>query len=372
MIAAARRLAGRAGRSRRARVACQAVVSLALIALIVGKVPADKLRAAWDAVSLPTLLLVAGCYALTMLSNVRRWQILLRSQGVEEDAVRLLEVFWVGLFCSLFLPSAAGGDAYRVYEVARRRRPALWSVLVATFQDRLAGLGVLTCVGFVGACWYRDRLSPHLALAAQAVCGLGLLAAITLFHQAYVLRLGARLLARLPLPDAAVRLLEGKTAGRLAAWLGPLREAPPLNLWRAARVTGLALATFLAAVAMYAVVANALDASCSWLALCLIVALAGVARMLPISLGGVGVGEEAFIFLAGLFGMAESQATAVALVVLAVSTLISLLGGALLLGRWARGPQAPAQAPTATEATPDLLPLPALDDTRPGVRRDAA
>jgi hypothetical protein len=55
--------------------------------------------------------------------------------------------------------------------------------------------------------------------------------------------------------------------------------------------------------------------------------------MLPISLGGTGIGEGAFVYCAGLFGITSGKSVPVALVILAVSTTMSLLGGVLLLRR---------------------------------------
>jgi uncharacterized membrane protein YbhN (UPF0104 family) len=366
MIAVASRLIAVASRSRRARVALQMLVSLVLIVLLIGAAPHHSLAAAWEAVGVNTLLLACGCFALAAMANVRRWQILLRAQGIEEDAVRLTEVFFIGLFCSLFLPTAAGGDAYRVYEVSRRGRSTV-RVLLATMQDRLLGLAGTMLVGMLAACYYYDLLSDNLFITVLAVYSLGILGVAGLLYLGHVLRLATQLM-----PASLTRWLAAKAGPRVVAFVEPLRHAPPLNWWRTSRVVGLALATFLFAVLMYAVVCDGLDAPCGFVALCLIVSLVGVVRMLPISLGGVGLGEEAFVVLTGLFGLADDKAVPVALTILGVSAFMSLLGGLLLLRRMFFGQQSNPTVAEPSEPAATILSLPARAVDQEDSRSQAA
>lgn len=365
MFATARKLVAGLGRSRRARVAVQAVVSVLLFYLLFQAVPRRELTRAWEHVGLQTLLAACGWFALAAIANIRRWQILLRSQGIEEGAVWLSEVFFIGLFCSLFLPTSAGGDAYRVYEVARRRGRQTVRVLLATMQDRLLGLGGMMAVGLVAACYYSDRLKGNLFAAVVMVFSGGLVAVAGLLYQGHVLRWVMAILARMPLASSWKSALTARLPGRLTSFLEPLREAPPINLWRTVRVVGLALATFLCAVAMYAAVCDALAVRCGFLALCLIVSLVGVVRMLPIALGGYGTGEGTFVFLAGLFGVASPEATLIALTILVVSVLMSALGGLVLLRRmFFRGQK--VEASTAASS------FPAVPVVQGGTERHAA
>src|SRR5207245_2410744 len=103
---------------------------------------------------------------------------------------------------------------------------------------------------------------------------------------------------------------------------------------------------------------------------------------------GIGVGEGAFVFLTGLFGITSEQAVPVALVLLGVSTLMSLIGGLLLLERMLLGVHGAAVTevaaglqpavhpagckPAATAETPAILKLPAATPQHGGVKRHAA
>ena len=341
MFAVASKLFSAAFRRPGVRVALQALVSVVLIMLVINAAPHDDLVAAWNTVDFQTLLLASACFTVAALANVYRWQILLRSQNIKESSIRLAEVFFIGLFCALFLPTAAGGDAYRVYAVARRAG-STGRVLLATLQDRLLALAPTTVFGFAGACYYYDLLPVNLVAPVLMVCGLGIVAVVVLWHLGHVIHLATRLLARYPAPAFLTQWSLGHAGASYIACLAPLSHAPPLNLWRTFRVVSLALVTFLGAVAMYGVACSAFQISVDFLALCLIVALVGVARMLPISLGGNGVSEGAFVYLAGLFGIAHGKAVPVALVILFISTLMSLVGGLLLLRRAVVSMQAPS------------------------------
>jgi hypothetical protein len=65
--------------------------------------------------------------------------------------------------------------------------------------------------------------------------------------------------------------------------------------------------------------------------LMLIIPLVWLIRLLPISLGGIGLGEGAFVVLAAYGGIDREKAFAAALTVLAIQIGWSLVGGALLL-----------------------------------------
>jgi uncharacterized protein (TIRG00374 family) len=346
---------------RHARLVCQAVVSAVLIVWLLRIAPQQELIKAWHAVGWRTLLAACACYVVATLLSVHRWQLLLRNVNIKEDAVRLTEVYFIGLFCSLFLPTSAGGDAYRVFELARRGHSAA-RTLLATLQDRLLGLGATMLVGVVAVFWYADRLPANLCWAVLAAYGLGIIAVALVLHQKILIRL----MGGWQLPG---RWLQWRPLLRVVEFLRPLQAAPALNWWRTVRVVGLALGTFAMAVLMYAVVCNSVEADCGFLALALIVSLVGVVRMMPIAFGGAGVGEEAFVFLAGLFSIANGNATVVALVILGVGTAMSLLGGLLLLRRkWF----ARSAVPAFEHAEPVLLPLAAVSIEQGGGQRHAA
>src|SRR5436190_14946616 len=107
---------------RLARVILQLGVSALLIVLLVRLTHVDGLGPALALLRPGTVVLAAGLYVLASCLNARRWQLLLRHQGIDESLGRLSVLYFIGQFCSLFLPTAAGGAAVRVYELSRGGR----------------------------------------------------------------------------------------------------------------------------------------------------------------------------------------------------------------------------------------------------------
>jgi glycosyltransferase 2 family protein len=134
---------------------------------------------------------------------------------------------------------------------------------------------------------------------------------------------------------------------RVITMLRPIREMPPLSPLRVAALLMMAVVSVLSGIAMYYVLGQSIEAPASYLVYCLIVPLVWIIRMIPVSLGGLGVGEGAFVLLAGIFAIPAGQALAIAVGFLAVQTASALIGGLLLALRMLRGTWIGRPAPEA-------------------------
>src|SRR6266542_286635 len=104
------------------RTGLQVGLSLGLLALLVWLARQGNLLAAFRSIRPSAIAVAAGLYVLASVLNACRWRLLLRHQGIDESLRELGALYFIGQFCSLFLPTAAGGDAVRVYEVSRGGR----------------------------------------------------------------------------------------------------------------------------------------------------------------------------------------------------------------------------------------------------------
>jgi hypothetical protein len=325
------------------RVVLQAAVSLGLIVLLLGLVQRGNLLASLQmlrpgAIALAGALLFAG-----YLLNSLRWKLLLDNVQVYEPLARLARLYFVGMFCSLFLPTSAGGDAVRILDVSRSSgRPA--ATIMATLQERLVGLGASLLVGLVATLYYLPRLPAELRLWALLLQTGGALAVGLLLYPALWFGLGARIWQRLRSASALQWLTGHALTRRVGAALKPIAALPSLPPLRLLAVVGVALAAILLGIGAYYLLGQALDLPLSFLMFCMVVPMVWVVRMIPVSLNGLGLGEGAFVFLMGLFGAPADRALALALAVLALQVALALLGGLVLLlrvvrGNWARGPR---------------------------------
>jgi uncharacterized protein (TIRG00374 family) len=307
-------------------------VGLVLIVLLARFAATANLADAYSLLRPTTLLTAIGLTALNSLLGARRWQVLLRSMRIREPLSQLADLYFIGQFCSLFLPTAAGGDAYRMYQLTRRGRPAA-AVMLATLQERLLGLASIMLVGLAAALYFHDVLPRQLILPVVCVYALGLTGVATIFAQAW-LRKALRHTVYSHLPSAFVGAAKSNAlVSRAREFLAPIRHALPFQSWRLTRAACLAMVSCFLTMLTTGVVANALGVAIEPVALCFIVSLVSISRMLPVSPGGIGVGEGAFVYLAGLCGVEPSAAAAVALAVLGAQTSVNLFGGLLLLRR---------------------------------------
>lgn len=106
----------------------------------------------WQAVihTNPWLLgITALAFISTIIFSARRWQLLTNALGFRKPFWELCRYCYVGLFFNLFLPSTVGGDFSRCYYVSKgteKYGDALYSVLA----DRASGIAVLFITATIG------------------------------------------------------------------------------------------------------------------------------------------------------------------------------------------------------------------------------
>jgi uncharacterized protein (TIRG00374 family) len=317
------------------RVLLQATVSLVLIALLLGVAQRTDLVASLQLLQPGAIALAVSLYLAIFVFNSRRWQVLLGFVGIRERLDRLTALYLIGQFFSMFLPTTVGGDAVRVYEVARRCRRTT-EAFVATLQERLLNLGAALFIGLVATLYYLPVIPAYVRLwivltQVGAMACLGML-----LYPAILFRLSSQVWR-----SSGNRPVLGRSGGhpfiaRAVRVLRTVAESPSLTPLQFLTAFGTAGAAVLLSIAMVYIVARSLQLPTGFLQFCLIVPLVWTVRMLPVSLNGVGVGEGAFVFLLGLFEVPRDPALALALVILGLQTTAGLLGGLMLAFRMAR------------------------------------
>lgn len=258
---------------------------IALLALLycLGIIDIAALGALASRPDIVALAMVAALASIPL--EALRWHILLRSQGLTLRLGRTTRILATSLFFANFLPGAAGGDLIRgvyIYNAAEgRRTPALLSI----FIDRLIGLIAFVLVGLVAVLLLPSTGSAALrpSIAALSALFMAALAAVVLFGQPM-----GRLL-RHALSGWSLRLLT--IIDDLGAALRQYARD-----WRS---TGLALLISVAlavlAVAPIVLIAEAMQiGTLSLLGYAVAGLYALIANSLPVTPGGLGVGEAAF------------------------------------------------------------------------------
>jgi hypothetical protein len=291
-----------------------------LIALLVRSGAIDRRALAGLVHEWPLTLAALAMLAASTWVTAIRLPVLLRPMGFRLDAWPAVVLMTTGLFFGLFLPGGAGGDIAKVYySVAGQKRGTRTELATAVLLDRAIGMWAMFAM-------------PLLALPffAGAVANAPAIALLVRFSAAVFAAGGAALAALLLLPEKWVAIpgrIAGDFVARGIATVRFFRAHPGALAWSFA----LSLGAHTTAVATTWFIAGAVHPASQRPELGLVVPLGFVANALPLTPGGIGVGETAFhrlFHFVGLDGGAE-----VAIGWRLAITLVALIGGLLYVTR---------------------------------------
>jgi uncharacterized membrane protein YbhN (UPF0104 family) len=271
--------------------------------------PAHLARLDWVFGGLAVLAVV-----LEMPVNAWKWWWSLRLHDLTFSWVYLFRTSCFGFFFNNFLPSAIGGDVYRIVRTAGRegeRSRAVSAVLV----ERIVGLGAMLCNGLIGAVLLMQTY--ELARWYVHVAAIGLAVAVMFVALLYF---GA--LAGVRRRLMSIRFLE-------PVWENLRRIGRPRAEWLPLIATSF-LFQLLAAACLYLSFAGT-GATITIPAALLITAAAGIASVLPISISGIGVVEGSIAGTAVALGVDYDGAVLAAIIVRLVTLPVSAACGLLYL-----------------------------------------
>ena len=302
---APRRVASRVGK---------ALLSIALIALLLWKVPIDQALEGLADLSLPGLIgIFVLSFAFPAIAALR-WKRVLGHLGTSHAWWPLMADTLVSSTYNMLLPTNIGGDVIRALRCSRRieRAHQAWS---SVLFERLVGIVALALLAVPGLAMVPG---PMRALG-WAVAGVVLVSVVVLVAAPAPFRAAGKLLAARAPVMAAV-------GDRIADDLsGPLARAVPrleTTLW----------STIYQATGLGILVVVAFDWGQPAMAWAILggVPLALILTLLPVSIAGIGVRESLFVVLLGQLGVEAGRAMALALVWLASALLLALAGAGVM------------------------------------------
>jgi uncharacterized protein (TIRG00374 family) len=316
--------------------ALKIVVSLGLVTYLLWTLDVGQVGAILASADFLLFLLALLLYLAAISANGLKWYILLLAQGIRVSFGSVLAYTFVGTFFNNFLPANVGGDVMRTYGLARHTAQAA-EAAVSVVVDRIVGLmafmsaAVASAIVVVFIMGRRDLQSVELAaLAGLAVIAGGF--AVILSRRARAWLAG---FFRWPFL-APFAPLYGRLSEALDAYRHSYKE---LALAFCASL----LTLFLSNLVNYCL-AESLGGGIPLIYIFLFNPLVGFILLVPISVGGLGVNQGAYVFLYGLVGIPQRLSLAVSLLMQTVIYLTSLPGGVLWWMGRARGEQtAPAE-----------------------------
>lgn len=318
-------------------------ITVGLIALAFSRVDLAEVRTSLATANLWLILAAFGFYLVAIAINGLKWHGLLAAlvPGVPFRAV--LQYMFVGFFFNGILPANIGGDLMRGYGMARytdRTADAAVSVVV----DRIVGLlaymstAAVTAIVVIRAMDHAE-LQWLFNLAVVALAGIALALAIMLSRRLR-LRIGRLFQVR---PLSRLAPIYASVSAALDAYRFRYRA-----LFRAFLV---GLAGLMAANVVNWLLFQAVGGGVPFVDVLLFNPLIALVLLIPISIGGHGVIQNAYPFFYGLLGVPETQAVAVSVLMSFIIILGSLPGAVLWLRmrRAENGKRQPASAVLAAE-----------------------
>ncbi len=301
----------------RAGVLLRVGVSLGLLAGLAATVDLARLGRLLLQADPRGLLVVLGLVSADRLLMAWKWWLLLRGREAAVSLWAAVRAYYLASFAGLFLPMTLGADVVRIGALAGGgRTPGLVASVVLERALGAVAQFVLAAIALV----------TLLALGLGAEIGPGQ-------RWAFVGALAGAVLA-FPLSFPAARWIGrrlGPTGRGWRAAVGALAAAYAAYAGSAALVVaffGLTLLEGCIPIAYHYVAGRALGLDPGWTLYIATVPLVFLVARLPVSLGGIGVLELSFVYLAGRLGMARTDAFSVALLGEAL-VLVAVLPGAL-------------------------------------------
>lgn len=296
------------------------VFSLGLLALLYRKVEWADLRAVFLEMKGQWL---AALYALLFFNtsiSAFKWRQLLLADRIHIPWHSLIAKYLIASFFSMFLPSNIGGDAYRIYAVARKGSGTARS-FASVLADRVSGFIAVVLLGFVFCLLARSHLPDQRILLIPVAAFLVLCAGVgVLLEQGFARRaLHWRIIARVP-------KLQRFGTGLLDSVL-EYRRSPGLFV----RVMALSFLFQMNSIVCLFLLSRALGLEVQFRYFCMFVPIITLFETLPISINGIGVRDALYVYFYGSVGLEKHESLSLAIAYIFTTFIYCASGGVLFM-----------------------------------------
>ncbi|MBI2411860.1 MAG: flippase-like domain-containing protein [Deltaproteobacteria bacterium] len=290
-------------------------VSLAILYFLFRNIDLDAFLRTVLSVNPYAVVFVALLFIASQATSTYRWSIILK-KDMDISYLRLLSIYFVGMFFNNFLPTMVGGDLVKGYYLYKHTKKGDVS-LASIFMDRYSGFSALMVI-----------TSIALIFGYPLIKGTGL-------------------------PFFFVLLIGGFFCMSLIIWVGPLHKWA-MDILAKVHFYGInkKIDTFyrvlmgykshkdilwkifvcsvfvqVGVMVGYYFLGRGLGMDVPIAYFFLFIPLTTAVSMLPISLSGLGIREGAFVFLFTRVGATTEQALTLSLMWFVIQALVSIVGG---------------------------------------------
>jgi glycosyltransferase 2 family protein len=250
-----------------------------------------------------------------------RWRIFASSLKMKGGYRNFVQMYFVGMFFNIGLPSLVGGDAIKAYILSRKNNKPLHIGLASVLQDRAAGLISLLLYGLIAILLYPITWRGFPLWIAYVICWAGV--ALTL----WVMLKGERLYRRFLIPDSDAFLQ------RVLRMIAEFHQALGMSNLKPGAFLRIALYSFINSglvLWLFQQVTVAAGHRVDIVPFSALFPIVTLATMLPITLSGLGVREWCYVEALSLVGIPRNTGFIISLATSALLLLCNLAGAFFL------------------------------------------
>ena len=248
---------------------------------------------------------------------VFRWGTLLKAHGYNVSGPFLWQSAFIGWFYNMLLPTGVGGDFYRIYDLHENKGVPMNENISAVVIERIigtfTGITLLIISFFLGMFSYLPR---NIIITLLSILGVSLGFFIVLFFPRFFK------------VDVALRKM------RFLSKIRPrLREFHEILLSYKKRMKFVFTSYFYSLIlqmlfiSSYYFISLSMGMKITYSMMMFTLPFAQIVTSIPISIGGIGIRENATVFVLESFGASTGDATLFSFIVLSIILLNALIGG---------------------------------------------
>jgi len=302
---------------RRLFVIVRGLVSLLLLLYLISIIEWHRLASILSEIEIGFLFIAPVLLLVGLFFSAIRWKHLLASLKIHQTIKNLYVYYLMGNFYSIFLPGVIGGDIIRVGFCASETKSSISVITTSVIVERLCGILVLFIIAAAVVFLLPSEILSSLGgtfiiiIVAGTCIGLIILIAIPLVFREL-------------LGNYLEKEKTNKLMNRFSQILNMVTRLPFFTL-----ISLFVFSALFQAADIFSsfIIARALNIDVPLLLFFTIMPIVYICTILPISLGGLGVREGAFVYLLTKVGVLSSDAVTLSILIYFNRIIIGCIGG---------------------------------------------
>ena len=301
------------------KLALRIVLSLALLGVVLWKIPLDAFLAHLSDVDLLPMFASYLLIPIMGYIDANRTKMMTDLQDMTLSVAAICRINFITSFYSLFLPGYLAGGVIRWHRIARHDRKPAQALAIVLF-GRVISTIVSVAIGFT--CWALDERARSVP-----AYGIALAALFVSLLIAYWLLFTGRNASGLAHWLGRQHWIPGMVSSKLGKVLHAASRFDQLGARRLASTIGLLTVHELIGILSFYWLAVALHLPLSFVATGWIRCYIALITMLPLTIMGIGVRDGSLIFILRTYAISPALAVGYSTLLLGRTFILGLLGG---------------------------------------------